>query len=114
MKTLAILLSLSLAACATDEAPMGSGLPPLGKPELQAQSQTPDIDESFSLGDATQAPQKEFDDGRLEWVETIGRVMYLHRFDETLGVDEVSILDENGVVHALRGQVTEIDHAGIK
>lgn len=124
MKTIALLaatLTLSLSACATDEERMDPGLPPLGKPEVNAQpdSVTADIEETLSPGEATtQAPQQKlFDDGRLTWAEDNGLVTYLHSYDETLGVDEISILDANGDLHCcvyIRNQPTEIAHAGIK
>jgi hypothetical protein len=123
MKTIAILaaaLSLSLTACATDDdVEMDEGgRPPLGKPIINPQTDVAAIDESFELGSADQAPQKNFDDGRLEYVETIGKVIYLHRFNERLGVDEISVLDDNGEIVRCcvspRGQLTELDHEGVK
>jgi hypothetical protein len=121
MKTVAILaaaLSLSLAACATDEdTTNGMPRPPLGKPQIAPQTDVASVEESFEIGAPAQAPQKDFDDGRLEWAETIGKVTYLHRYNELLGVDEISVLDESGDVHCcvnLRGQLTELEHAGVK
>jgi hypothetical protein len=121
MKTLAILavsFSLLVSACATDEAAPGDkGRPPLGKPQPIPETVVADIEESFDPGTATQMPLKDFDDGRLT-AETVGVYSLLHRFNETLGVDEIGILDDAGdrvtCCFIIRSRVSEIDHAGLK
>lgn len=113
MKIIAILaatLSLSLTACAVDSNDDFSGRPPLGKPQLAPQTTVADLDESFDPGSSQSS--HDYDDGRLEWAEQVGALTVLHRWNEQLGIDEISVLDENGNVAPLRA--LDIDHAGLK
>src|SRR5262245_35196558 len=98
MKKIALLLlSLSIAACATDDESYGGshGGPKFGKPLPPSDSLTVEIDPTINPGTGAGAPQKDYD-GRLEWAEEINGMTVVHSFDPLLGIDNVEVLDQNG------------------
>jgi hypothetical protein len=113
MQKIAILvLSLSLAACATDEE---SARNPNGSPGAPTRGDVAAIDETFNGDSASTAIQRaSFDDGRIDWAEELEDETLLHSFDPKLAVDHVTVVDLNGTVVARRVVPTEIAHAGLK